>query len=84
MPKISAYPLHIEEKIEQGEYLPSRERCKVSTGDVIVSSIEGSLNSVALINGVYNHALCSTGFHAINSTVFNSGTLLVFMKSIVG
>lgn len=36
--------------IKQGENLPNRARCKVATGDVIVSSIEGSLNSVALID----------------------------------
>lgn len=74
----------VECMIEKGENLPSRARCKVATGDVIVSSIEGSLESIALIDEEYNQALCSTGFHAINSTVLNSETLLVLMKSIVG
>ena len=69
---------------EKGEDLPSRARCKVETGDVIVSSIEGSLESIALIDEEYNQSLCSTGFHATNSTVLNSETLLVLMKSIVG
>ena len=54
---------------EKGEDLPSRARCKVATGDVIVSSIEGSLESIALIDEEYNQSLCSTGFHAINSTM---------------
>lgn len=70
--------------VEHGQDLPSRARCKVNTGDVIASSIEGSLESIALITEEYDNALCSTGFHAINSGVFNSETLLVFLKSSVG
>ncbi len=70
--------------IAQGQDLPSRARRKVAMGDVIVSSIEGSLDSIALINEEYDQALCSTGFHAVNSQTFNSETLLVLLKSIVG
>ena len=69
--------------IEQGQDLPSRARCKVFAGDIIVSSIEGSLNSVALITGEYDNTLCSTGFHAINSDVLNPETLLVLLKGSV-
>ena len=70
--------------IEQGQDLPSRARRKVATEDVIVSSIEGSLNSIALVDEEYDQALCSTGFHVVNSQVFNAETLLVLLKSIVG
>ena len=70
--------------VEQGEDLPTRARRKVVTGDVITSSIEGSLESIALITEEYDNALCSTGFHVLNSDVLNSETLLVFLKSIVG
>ena len=70
--------------VERGQDLPSRARCKVNTGDVIVSSIEGSLESIALITEEYDNALCSTGFHVINSDVLNSETLLVLLKSRVG
>lgn len=70
--------------VEQGQDLPSRARGKVNAGDVIVSSVEGSLESIALITEEYDDALCSTGFHAINSDVLNSETLLVFLKSSVG
>ena len=69
---------------EQGQDLPSRARCKVTRGDIIVSSVEGSLDSIALITEEYDSALCSTGFHAINSDVLNSETLLVLLKSSVG
>ena len=70
--------------VDEGQNLPSRARREVNTGDVIVSSIEGSLSSIALIEEEYNHALCSTGFHTINSERFNSETLLVLLKSLVG
>lgn len=70
--------------VEEGQDLPSRARRKVATGDVIVSSIEGSLSSIALIEKEYNQSLCSTGFHVINSKSFNSETLLVLLKSMVG
>lgn len=70
--------------IEEGQDLPTRARRKVASGDVIVSSIEGSLNSIALIEEEYDQALCSTGFHAVNSKTFNPETLLVLLKSIVG
>lgn len=70
--------------VEEGQDLPSRARRKVATGDVIVSSIEGSLSSIALIEKEYDQALCSTGFHVINSKSLNSETLLVLLKSIVG
>jgi len=69
---------------ESGKDLPTRARRKVNTGDVIVSSIEGSLESIALINGSLNNALCSTGFYVINSNELNSETLLVFLKSRAG
>lgn len=68
----------------RGKELPSRARRKVNTGDVIVSSIEGSLSSIALINADLDNALCSTGFYVVNSDTINSETLLVLLKSPVG
>ena len=67
--------------IDFGKELPSRARRKVNTGDVIISSIEGSLNSCALVAKEYDKALCSTGFYVINSKLINSETLLVLFKS---
>lgn len=69
---------------EQGQDLPTRARRQVAAGDVIVSSIEGSLESVALIGNEYDQSLCSTGFHVVNSARLNSETLLVLLKSPVG
>ncbi len=67
-----------------GSELPSRARRIVATGDVIVSSIEGSLSSIALVGGEYDKSLCSTGFYVVNSQFYNSEALLVLLKSIVG
>lgn len=68
----------------KGGELPSRARRKVNAGDVIVSSIEGSLSSIALINADLDKALCSTGFYVIDSKTINSDTLIVLLKSPVG
>ena len=69
---------------EEGQNLPTRARRKVSSRDVIVSSVEGSLDSIALIGAEYDNALCSTGFHVVNSKDLNSETLLVLLKSAIG
>jgi len=69
---------------EEGQELPTRARRKVCANDVIVSSIEGSLSSIALITKECDNALCSTGFYVVNSDDINSETLLVLLKSQVG
>lgn len=66
-----------------GEELPTRARRIVHSGDVIVSSIEGSLDSCALVTEEYDGALCSTGFYVLKSSVINSETLLVLSKSLL-
>lgn len=64
-----------------GSNLPSRARRLIKKGDVIISSIEGSLQSCALITDEYDNTICSTGFHVIKSKDINSETLLVLFKS---
>lgn len=64
-----------------GAELPSRARRLVHTNDVIVSSIEGSLQSVALVTAEYDKAICSTGFYVVKSETINPETLLVLFKS---
>lgn len=67
-----------------GNELPSRARRKIQKGDVIISSIEGSLESIALITESWTNALCSTGFYVVDSDKINSETLLVLLKTKVG
>lgn len=61
--------------------LPSRARQRILGGQVIVSSIEGSLKSCALVTDEYDGALCSTGFHRFQSDEINPETLLLLFKS---
>ena len=51
------------------------------TGDIIISSIEGSLQSCAIITEEYDGALCSTGFYVLSPRSINSETSLVLFKS---
>ena len=51
---------------------------------MLISSIEGSIDSVALISDKEDGALCSTGFYVAHSKIYNPETLLVLLKSIVG
>ncbi len=64
-----------------GNELPSRARRIVDARDVLISSIEGSLSSCAIVPERMDAVLCSTGFYAINSVKINSETLLVLFKS---
>lgn len=66
---------------EYGSNLPSRARRVVHTGDIIISSIEGSLQSCAIITEEYDGALCSTGFYVLSPRSINSETSLVLFKS---
>lgn len=66
---------------EIGQDLPSRARRKIKENDVIVSSIEGSLEKVALVTKEFDDFLCSTGFYILNSKKINSETLLVLFKN---
>lgn len=64
-----------------GEDLPTRARKLVKTGDIIISSIEGSLQKIAIVDASLNHALCSTGFYVLSPKLINTETLLVLFKS---
>ncbi len=68
--------------VMNGEDLPTRARRIIHINDVIVSSIEGSLDSCALVTDDYDGALCSTGFHVLQSSKLNPETLLTLFKSL--
>lgn len=67
--------------VNSGKKLPSRARRIVRKDDVLISSIEGSLSSCALVTKEYDGAICSTGFYVVNSKEMNSETLLTLFKS---
>ena len=66
---------------DTGDNLPTRARRIVHTGNLLVPSIEGSLQSMALVSDAYDGALCSTGFFVLDADDINSETLLVLFKS---
>lgn len=70
-----------EPKQYYGKDLPNRARRKIKKGQVLVSSIEGSLSSCALVMIDDVNLLCSNGFYVVDSDTINSETLLVLFKS---
>lgn len=73
---------NITEPLEDfGKNLPTRARRKVKTGDLIISSVEGSLSSCALITEEFDNCIVSTGFYVLKSNFLNSETLLVIFRS---
>ncbi len=68
---------------EFGKDLPSRARRIINANDLIISSIEGSLSSCALVEKEFDNSICSTGFFVLNSAKINSETLLILFKSLV-
>lgn len=64
-----------------GEDLPSRARRIVRAGDLIISSLEGSLQHCAIIPEQYDGAICSTGFYVLTPRDINIETSLVLFKS---
>ena len=67
-----------------GSNLPTRARRLIKKGNVLVSSIEGSLQLVALADSSQDEHLCSTGFYVLKSSKLNSETLFILMRSIIG
>lgn len=66
-----------------GKEAPSRARRVLKTGDVIVSSVEGSLGKVALVDTSQDGYLASTGFFQFRSREILPEALLMLAKSIV-
>jgi len=74
--------VHSVNKIK-GEEAPSRARRILKKGDVIVSSVEGSLEKVALIDEEHDGCLASTGFFQFRPLDILPEVLLVLSKTIV-
>lgn len=66
-----------------GKEAPSRAKRILKTGDVVVSSVEGSLEKVALVEKEQEGNLASTGFFQFRSKDILPEALLVISKSIV-
>ncbi len=67
----------------KGDQVPSRARIILRQNDVIVSSVEGSLEKVALVDEEHEGSLASTGFFQFRPTKILPQVLLVLSKSVV-
>jgi restriction endonuclease S subunit len=74
--------IHSVNKVKGGE-APSRARRLLKEGDVIVSSVEGSLEKVALVDKEHDGCLASTGFFQFRPLDILPEVLLVLSKTIV-
>ena len=63
------------------EELPTRARRLLKQWNVIISSVEGSLPSCAMIENEFDGTLCSNWFYVLDSEIINSECLLVLFKS---
>ena len=66
-----------------GKEAPSRAKRVLKIGDVIVSSVEGSLEKVALVDKEQENYLASTGFFQLRGKEILPEVLLVLTKSLV-
>lgn len=66
-----------------GAEAPSRARMLLRKGDVVVSSVEGSLNRVALVDEEYDKTIGSTGFFVLRPLTVESEYLLALAKSFI-
>jgi hypothetical protein len=67
----------------KGKDAPSRARMLLRAGDVITSTVEGSLDKVALVSEEYDGAIGSTGFFVLRPRNVQSGYLLALVKSMI-
>ncbi|MBU0531051.1 MAG: hypothetical protein ABIG32_03680 [Candidatus Uhrbacteria bacterium] len=63
--------------------LPSRAQMKLQKDDVVVSSVEGSIDKVGLILSDDKNLVGSTGFHIFRSKLFTPEVNLVLCKNLV-
>jgi type I restriction enzyme S subunit/type I restriction enzyme M protein len=65
-----------------GKELPSRARMKVRKGYVIMSSVEGSIDKIALIDSDEDNLVASTGFFVLKEKSLNKETILILLKAL--
>jgi type I restriction enzyme S subunit len=67
----------------RGKDAPSRARRVLSENDIIISSVEGSLEKAALVDKNFGGALASTGFIQLRARQIKPEVLLVLSRSMV-
>ena len=64
-----------------GHEAPNRARMLVKKGDVLVSSLSGSLDKIALVTDEFDGFLASTGFFILGSNEFLSEVLFLLLRT---
>lgn len=64
----------------KGKDLPSRGRMNLEKGDIIVSSVEGSLDKVALVSSEEDNIVGSTGFFVLRQEHYLPEVALTLLK----
>lgn len=64
--------------------IPSRAKRQVFSGDLLLSTVEGSIDKIALISGNENGYFASSGFLQIRPKDCTNEYLLIFFKSVFG
>ncbi len=65
----------------QGKELPSRGRMALKKNDIIISSVEGSLEKIALVLSEEKNIIGSTGFFVLRQKAYEPEVALVLLKS---
>ncbi|GAI45197.1 unnamed protein product, partial [marine sediment metagenome] len=63
-----------------GANLPSRARMKIKKGNILMSSVEGSIDKIALVDFEKENLVASTGFFVFREKELNKETILVLLK----
>lgn len=63
-----------------GANLPGRARMKIKKGNILMSSVEGSIDKIALVDFEKENLVASTGFFVFREKELNKETILVLLK----
>lgn len=65
----------------QGKELPSRGRMSLKKNDIVMSSLDGSLNKIALVTSDAKNIIGSTGFFVLRQKEYEPEVALMLLKS---
>jgi restriction endonuclease S subunit len=67
----------------KGSELPNRARLQIKEGDILLSSLAGSINKVAIVREQYDNMLASTGFFTLREAEgkpLNKESILILLR----
>lgn len=67
----------------KGKDAPSRARMLLRCGDILASTVEGSIDKVAIVSQEFDEAIGTTGFFVLRPRITENFYLLLLVKSLV-